>query len=447
MWRSRALIISTSAALTAAGCANTSAPPLRPEAFISRPGSESGMVTSQTDANGALVYGQLHAPLLPEEYNEFRPLPPTAPPISVVRAQSPDTRPSSDDSASPTSFPASQASSPGVVSNYQVVGTVIAIVNGTPIYADKILAALDQQLAADARRMTPQEFQLSAGKKIQDRVYATIQDQQYLAAANEYLTPESKTNADRFGIMWKIQQIQAANGSIEEARDKALRETGLTLEELAQNTRDQVLVQIFLDQKIKPLIQVTASDQRQYYEQHIKDFTQTAEAKFRLIKIDVAKRGGPEEAARVINTVIEKLRARTPFEQVSKLYNNDPNDGIVAGGNWVQKGSYVNDEVENAVWKLTPGEFTDPPIRVNEQNAFYIAYLDAKKDGNVQPFEDVAVQAQIKKILEDRQFQALREKVREGLIKQAVLKPVDGWEKNVMDMVMQRYAMWNSSKS
>ena len=441
----KVVVIVGGAALAVAGCGD-SAPPRKPEAIIARPGLEKGIVTSGTDANGAVVYGQLHAPILPEEYNELRPQPPAPRSLNLVHEPVASTQASPTPTTAPPSIPTTEPSSPGVVSNYQVVGTVIAVVNGKPIYADKILAELDQQLAQDARRMTPQEFRLSAEQKIMERIRAAIEDQQYLAAANEFLTPESKTKADQLGMMWRYEQVQASNGSEQQAREKALRETGLSLDELTQNKRDEFLVRIFLEQRIRPLIQVTASEGREYYEQHIKDFTQTAEAKFRIFKFDVALHGAEEVATR-IRKVTAGLRAKQPFDELSKLYNDDRNNGVVAGGGWVQKGSYVNEKVEDAVWKLSPGDFTDPPVQVPEQNAYYIAILDAKKDGNVQPFEDVMVQQQIYGILENRQYTSLRERFKETLIKQAVLKETPGWQNTVMAMVMQRYYMWNPTKS
>jgi len=449
VWRhemhwARALIITGGAAVMAAGCGDT-APPLRPEAFIARPGADSGIVTSQTDRNGTIVYGQLHTPILPQEYNELRPLPPQPRQTSLVPQQVTSTQ-SSAPATEPASMPATEPVAPGTPTNYQVVGSVIAIVNGTPLYADKILASLDKQLAADARRMTPQEFQQSAEYKIEERVEASIRDQQYLAAANEFLGADSKTLADRVAGFWRDQQVQAVGGSLPQAQEKAFRETGLTLDELTQNYRDQKLVEIFLQQRIYPLIQVTASDQREYYEQHIKDFTQTAEAKFRIIKFDVALHGEEEVASR-IRKVADALRTKQPFDEISRLYNDDRNNGIVAGGNWVQKGSYINEKVEDAVWKLSPGEFTDPPVRVPEHNANYIAVLDQKKDGKVQPFEDVFVQRQIEDTLRNRQFQALRERFTQTLINQAVAHRMPGWKNKIMDMAMQRYYMWNTPKS
>jgi len=222
--------------------------------------------------------------------------------------------------------------------------------------------------------------------------------------------------------------------------------TGLTLDELVQNQRDQALIGILLEQRVQPLIQVTASDKRQYYQQNIADYTQTAEARFRLIKVDIVRRGGPDEAAKTLQTVMEKLRARTSFEDVSKQYNDDPNNGVVAGGGWVQKGSYVNEEVENAVWKLSTGEFTDPPIQVRNQNAYYIAYLDGKKNGNVQPFEDISVQLQIENKLRNKQYETLKQAINEKLRSQSVYNEQRGWQDAIISMAMQRYAMWTQSK-
>jgi len=114
----------------------------------------------------------------------------------------------------------------------------MALTTSTSEGMGKVLAGMDQQLAMDARRMTPQDFRTSAEPKIYAQVMATVRDQEYIAAASEFLNADSKSNADHFAILWKQEQIKAAGGSEQQAREKAIRETGLTLDELTQNTRD-----------------------------------------------------------------------------------------------------------------------------------------------------------------------------------------------------------------
>lgn len=423
------------------GCGASSPPPLRPEAFV-RPPAIQGGVSGQTDQNGTLVYGDLHAPILPDAYTNPKPHEPVEISPVVRQAVAAGTQPAPADV--PTTAPAT-TSAVGQVSTYQVVGTVVATVNGRPIYADKVLASIEPQLAADARRTNFQEFKGLALEKIQQRIQTIVQDLNDVAAANEFLGAEAKAQADAFGRYWVTEQITTAGGSREVAKERALRDGGKSLEEQAQDARDGYLVQLYLQQRVYPLIQVTPTDMRAYYEQHIAQFTQVAEAKFRLIKIDAARRGGIQEATRVADHAIQLLKTGQDFDKVAKeVGNDDPNGGVVAGGAWVQKGSYVNEDVENSVWKLRPTEFTDPPVRVARDNAFYIAVMDARKNGAVQTFEDV--QAEIERTLKAQQLAVLVKKLREKLTQQSVVHPVEGGMEATLDMALQRYPQWVSAK-
>jgi len=53
------------------------------------------------------------------------------------------------------------------------------------------------------------------------------------------------------------------------------------------------------------------------------------------------------------------------------------------------------DNVEQAVWGLQPGAFHGPAASKSSDpsggNAFYVAKLDDRRGGNVQPFDDPAV--------------------------------------------------------
>src|SRR6202000_359053 len=106
------------------------------------------------------------------------------------------------------------------------------------------------------------------------------------------------------------------------------------------------LVGQYYREKIYPLIQVSPSDIRSYYEQHrATDYTKMAAAKFRLIKISVVDRGSIPDATRVIDRVLEQLKGGKDFATLAKSYNDDrtlkQNGGLVGQDGWMQKGSYV----------------------------------------------------------------------------------------------------------
>jgi hypothetical protein len=437
--------------LSVVGCGTgNSGTPLSPREFVPpRPGAETGIITQQTDQNGTLVYGELHAPLLPDEYTNGHPK--TRAPISpAVRQFVAQTQPSATQPAEQVVMVAPQ-SQPGAGSGtYQVVGTVICIVNGHPIYADKVLAKLETQLAVKARQLSSDQFKADATDTISSMVDAMAEDQKQIAAATEALGPDAKRNADAYAGQWLDEQIKAAGGSREIAKEKALRETGQTLDEQANDRRDQVLVQMFYQEKLFPLIQISPTDLRRYYEQHLSTlYTQMAQAKFRLIKISVADRGGADQANHVIDRVLTQLKGGKEFAAMAKAYNDDPilkaAAGQVGQDGWVQKGSFIDEDVENAVWKLNVGEYTESPIRVARDGTYCLAMLEAKKPGAIRPFDDQA-QDEIHNTLERQQLGALRNKFLASLKQQSVRIDIQGGIETTVEMAMQRYPAWAAAK-
>src|SRR5947207_468678 len=62
----------------------------------------------------------------------------------------------------PTTRPATRPTRGESSGTFMYIGTVVAEVNGQPIYADKILTKVDTELSAKAPILEPREFKLAA---------------------------------------------------------------------------------------------------------------------------------------------------------------------------------------------------------------------------------------------------------------------------------------------
>jgi parvulin-like peptidyl-prolyl isomerase len=445
--KARALLAIAGLVMGAAGCQLRSTPPeLVPSQFVrSRSAVGPNPVAQPVDQNGALNYGELHAPLLPDQYNNPNPSTPTT--VSpLVRRAIP--APGEGEgvavaTTAPATAPVAQ-SRPSQAGQYQIVGTVIANVNGTPIFADKVLSSLNSELAADARKFPPEQFRVVARNEILQKVQELQAHLLEIAAANKFVAPEDKTQAELMAQMYRRQLITEAGGSLEMAKERA-RESGRTFDELIQDRYDLELVRVYYQKRIVPKIQITADDMRRYYHQHINDFTQHAQAHFRLIKIDVEKSGGIELATEKADKVVRELKAGADFSDLSQRYNDDPvlkKNGGDEG--WVNKGDFAREKVEQAVWSLQPGEFTDHPI--DESTVLYLAKLEARKPGLVKPFDTEEVQRKIHEILFEQQFSVLREQVLDELRRNAVYFENKDALATSVEMAMQRYALWTAAR-
>ena len=434
-------------ALAAGGCGLQSPPqPLLPSQFVrSGPAVAPDGLAKPVDQSGALVYGELHAPLLPDQPRNPNPhAPATVSPLVRQAIPGPEQIEGISIAATaPATLPATQ---PGLATGgYQVEGFVLATVNGNPIYAHKVLAAKEHELSVEARQLDPERFRQAAAQAIFDKLQELEKDQLEVAAANTYLSQEDKTSAELYAVWWRQRQITLAGGSVEVAKQRAL-ESGVPFEDQVKEQHDRELVRLYYQRREVPKIHVGPADMRRYYQEHLdSEFTSHAKAKFRLIRIDVARSGGVEQAVRKSDEILRQLKGGAEFAELAARYNDDPslmkNGGDVG---WVNKGEFANEDIEKAVWALHPGEFTLTPVKVTSGSgtAFYLAMLEARKPGAVQPFDSSDVQQRIQDTLFGEQLRALRAKDVSDLLRKAVILPTSGALETAVEMAMQRYPAW-----
>jgi parvulin-like peptidyl-prolyl isomerase len=225
--------------------------------------------------------------------------------------------------------------------------------------------------------------------------------------------------------------------------DKQSAAAGVDFDELAEEQFRLILSKIYVQRKFYPQIEISADDERRFYQQNIAQYTTPASAQFRVIKIDYQKSGGRQRASDKIQDILKRARAGEDFASLAARFNDDPtlmkNNGAVGENGQMPRGAYVIDPVENAVWKLRPGDITDA---IDTGDAFYIARVEALNGGGSRPFSDPEVQSAIYSRLERQQLQKLREKELVQLRKDSIIVPNDGMDQVVMEMIVQKYPQW-----
>jgi parvulin-like peptidyl-prolyl isomerase len=331
--------------------------------------------------------------------------------------------------------------------SYLELGALVVNVNGTPIYANKVLSAVQGALAAQARSLDEDHFRLAVEDEVHRRVDTLVRSELEFAIAQRSLSKEDKDIAERLTEKWREDQINHAGGSLEVARQRA-RAEGADFEELVQENYRVEMRRVYFQKKEFPRIQITANDMRQYYDQN-KDklFSEPDMGRFRVIKISTEQAGSEQLADQQIHEIRDKVTHGQDFAQLAGAMNSDPmllqNKGDVGVGQPIARGSFVVEQVDDAVWKLKPGQVTQV-IRVGDD--FYLAKLEQKTPGHTQPFEDDAVQNEIRRTLEAEQFQALREERVQELMRNAIIYPDPPFYTPVIEMAMEKYPEWAARK-
>lgn len=343
-----------------------------------------------------------------------------------------------------TGGPTTRPLATGSSGQYLTLGGVVAMVNETPIYANKVLKTLDPLLSAKAKELDLEHFRTAATSEVGRQVQEFIRAEVEFAAAQKNLAADDRKLADFLTMQWRQRKVTDSGGSVQLARKRAQAE-GTDFDEMCQEQYRLLMTQIYYQKKVIPRIQVTADDMRRYYDGN-RDavFTEHDQVRFRLIKIDVKQSGDGDRAKALekAKDLWEKAKAN-PSNFAELATTNDDPSLLKRGGlvDWVDKGAFAIDKVSDAVFAIQAGEITDI---IDAGKAFYIAKVEERKMGRVLPFEDESVQDKIRVTLRSEQFRVLRDAVQESLKREAAITVNPEMMTTTVEMAMQRYAAWNA---
>src|SRR2546423_9252866 len=151
--------------------------------------------------------------------------------------------PATQPATASTTLPARSTSElpPG---QYQLIGTVVAEVNGAPIYANKVLALINKPLIQKPRELRTEEFRAFAAQLIRSQVEELIRDEVLYAAAERSLGDEDKRLADAMTQRWRMEQITLAGGSLQVARARAAAE-GDDFDEIVHQRYRRHIIEVY----------------------------------------------------------------------------------------------------------------------------------------------------------------------------------------------------------
>lgn len=429
------------ASVPLAGCRSEPEPrPLGPEQFI-----------GPTDRGGAVTPGRPTPPVSPEGAAPAiaREEPPseagsngTTAGLDFVSRQVKPPANTAEAATMPTTHPATEnkASAELAPGQYIPVGGIIAEVNGTPIYADEVLRAVAPLLASRAKDLDRESFRQLAINEINRQTDDMIKAEVAYASAERNTSQEEKKMAERVTEQWRDKLITENKGSIEEARRK-VRESGRSFDEVLKEQYRLSLVRVYYARKLFPRIQVTADDMRRFYDRN-KDtmFTLRDSATFRLIKISPKDMGSDAAAKAKVDELAARIARGEDFATIAGEINHDPNllrnKGLFPP---VDRGAFRYEEVEEAIWKLNPGEVT--PV-IKSGGDYFIAKLESKRLGRVMAFEEDAVQKTMYEKLRSEQFAKMQRDLDAQLRKESVVEKKLPMLQTAVEMAMQNYARW-----
>lgn len=282
----------------------------------------------------------------------------------------------------------------------QVVNKVVAVVNDEVITQQDVDQLLSVLYAQYVQEYKDDELLAKMEEVKKDLLRQMIEDKLILSRAKELNIKVTEEDVDE-----RLERIKNAFPS-EEDFYNTLETQGITIANLKDRYRDQVMMRKIVNFEVKSKISVLPSETSEYYEKNRSEFRQDERYKVGHILIKAGDEVGFELAKVEIQNIYNKLKEGRDFGELAKEYSQGPNKDRGGDMGYIEQGEML-EELDNAIVTLKPGEFSVP---VKSQIGYHILKVEDIRHGGFLSLDDV--QRDIKKMLFQRK---LKEGLREWL--------------------------------
>ena len=273
----------------------------------------------------------------------------------------------------------------GVLAQAATINKFVAVVNDEVITqqdVDQLLAVLYAQYSQEYKGDELLQKMEQIKKDILNQI---IEDKLVLSRAKELgiKVAESEINE-------RLDYIK--NGfSSEDDFYKTLETQGVTIANLKDRYRDQIMMKKLVDYEVKSKISVLPSETNDYYEKHKDQFRENDKYRVKNILIK-AKDEVSFELARVeIENIYNKLKEGENFDDLARQYSQGPNAEKGGDMGYIEQGQML-EVLDKAIFKLKPGEFSEP---VKSEIGYHVFKTEDIKYGKQASLEDVQKNLQL----------------------------------------------------
>lgn len=175
----------------------------------------------------------------------------------------------------------------------------------------------------------------------------------------------------------------------EDTFNQTLEASGMTLVQLQDSIRDQLLYQYLYD-KVAPESEVTTAEVQTYYDENKAQFQSTAQSQLSHILISVSSTATADEAAKAkakAEDVLKQLLSGGDFAELAKKYSDDPGSAANGGDLGMASTETYVAEFKAAADKLKKGQMSG---LVKTDYGYHIIKKVDEQVAGQQKLEDVA---------------------------------------------------------
>lgn len=265
----------------------------------------------------------------------------------------------------------------------EVVDRIVAIVNEDII----TLKEVEQYIHVEKKEKLKSVDDHFLGLRIKERLDMLIENTLIKQEAKKMKIEVADTEVQQV-----VENIKKQNLITEEELKEQLARENMSYEEFLRGIRMALLRNKVLARVITPVMNLTEEKLIQYYSSRPEQFTQE---ELHLYQIFIS--GLRQDSQQIAKKAYELLREGMNFEEVAKIYSDDPSGEKGGDIGFVKKEELIP-ELKDALKDLKEGEYTQP---IRTQYGFHILLLKERKKGEVLPFEEVKDEIKRKLIMEE----------------------------------------------
>ena len=266
----------------------------------------------------------------------------------------------------------------------EIVDGIVAVVNNEVVTQVELNAILLPIYTQYKSTYSDEELLKKIDEAKKNILYQLIEDKLILQEAHKIGMPATDEE-----VAERLEQIKSQFSSSEEFKS-ALASQGLTVVDLKEKYREQIMIKKMVNREVRSRVSVTPIEIALFYEKNEDDFNLPAQVKVMTIMIRKSE-ADPEsntDSLKKIKMIELKIAEGEDFAKLAREYSQDPS--AVDGGDmgYIGKGQMMK-KIDEVIFSLQPGEISET---IETPVGYHVFKIVEVKEAGAESFDEARMQ-------------------------------------------------------
>jgi len=266
----------------------------------------------------------------------------------------------------------------------EIVDGIVAVVNNEVVTQVELNAILLPIYTQYKSTYSDEELLKKIDEAKKNILYQLIEDKLILQEAHKIGMPATDEE-----VAERLEQIKSQFSSSQEFKS-ALASQGLTVVDLKEKYREQIMIKKMVNREVRSRVSVTPIEIALFYEKNKDDFNLPAQVKVMTIMIRKSE-ADPEsntDSLKKIKMIELKIAEGEDFAKLAREYSQDPS--AVDGGDmgYIGKGQMMK-KIDEVIFSLQPGEISET---IETPVGYHVFKIVEVKEAGAESFDEARMQ-------------------------------------------------------